>query len=412
MEKNMKAIAKGWWRKLLLAGIYALGVFGILASGGSGSSGDRDFSCRLIVQAIAPALDATNDIWVGVLLKTNDGNFDSVVRLNSDGSEQLSFLIGEGGNANTVRVIAIAEDGSNDVYVGGDFSEGILRLNSNGTIDTGFAVGTGFNGRVATIVPLASGDVYVGGFFDDYNGTLVSGLVRLDSNGMLLSSTAGAGVSNVESIALATDGTFDLYSGGLAPPGVGRWSQTLVAQTANFTPAFYSAFSLATVPLLPLQIYVGGTFTNHIVRLNSFNGNTDGGFIVGAGFDADVLSLELADAGDAAGDIYAGGAFTNYQGTSANGIVRLEVNGDRDFGFDVGSGFTDPGDPASLSKVAILAQAVDGSLEVYVGGGFSKYDGVDSNGIARLDVDGSLDTGFAVQISADGGTCDNKSIAN
>jgi hypothetical protein len=398
---------------LLLTGIYALGVFGILASSGDGSSSDRDraSSCRLVIQTIAPALDASNDVWIGVLSLTDDGNFDSVVRLNQSGSELLSFAISAGGSASAVRAIAIAADTSNDVYVGGDFSEGILRLNSDGTLDPGFAVGTGFNGRVATIVPLSNGDVYVGGFFDDYDGDLVGGLVRLNSDGSrdIGFNTAGAGVSNVESIALATDGSFDLYSGGLAPPGVERWSDTGVADTGSGgfnPPALLPTFSLATVPLPANEIYVGGTFTGHIVRLNSVTGNTDGGFIVGIGFDADVLSLELATAGD----IYAGGVFTNYQGTSANGIVRLEVNGDRDFGFDVGSGFTDPNDPATLSKVASLAQAVDGTLDVYVGGGFSKYDGADSNGIARLNVDGSLDTGFAVQITADGETCSNQTI--
>jgi len=421
MEKNMKVIAKGRWRMLLLTGIYALGVFGILASSGDSSSDrDRDFSCRLVIQAIAPAIDASNDVWIGVLSITNDGNFDSVVRLNDDGTEQLSFLIGAGGSTSAVRAIAIAADTSNDVYVGGDFSEGILRLNSNGTLDPNFVVGTGFNGRVATIVPvplsnvdpLLDGDIYVGGFFSDYNGDMVSGLVRLNNDGSrdLGFTTVGAGVSNVESIALATDGTLDgLYSGGLALPGVERWGVTGIADTGPGSfdpPAFLPAFTLATVPLPANQIYVGGTFLNHIVRLNSVDGTNNGTFDVGVGFDADVLSLELT----AAMDVYVGGLFTTYKGTSANGLVRLEVNGDRDFGFDVGSGFTDPDDPAPPSKVATLAEAVDGTLNLYVGGGFAEYDGAASNGIARLDVNGTLDTGFAVQISVDGETCSNDTI--
>lgn len=402
----MISIGKGRWRRLLLIGIYALGVFGILASGGSGSGSAS--SCGLVIQGIAPTTDASNDIWIGVLAKTDDGNVDSVVRLNEDGTEQLSFLIGVGGVENAVRTVAIAADVTDKVYVGGDFSGGILRLDPDGTLDPDFLVGSGFNGRVTSIVPLADGKVYVGGFFTTYQGENVSGLVRLNSDGSWDDDefkTVGAGVSNVESIALATDGTFDLYSGGRSSPWVERWINNGIA-AVNFNPAVFPALSLATVPLPDNEIYVGGDFTGHIVRLNSNTGHTYGGFVVGTGFDADVLSLELT----VAGPTYAGGSFKTYQGVSANGIVRLNVNGFRDTNFNVGSGFTDPNDPSALSKVASLAQATDGTLDVYVGGGFSEYDGNASNGIARLKVDGSLNTGFAVRISVDGETCSNQTI--
>ena len=404
----MISIGKGWWRRLLLTSIYALGVFGILASGGSGSGSGSASSCGLVIQGIAPTTDASNDIWIGVLAKTDDGNVDSVVRLNEDGTEQLSFLIGVGGVENAVRTVAIAADVTDKVYVGGDFSGGILRLDPDGTLDPDFLVGSGFNGRVTSIVPLADGKVYVGGFFTTYQGVNVSGLVRLNSDGSWDDDdfkTVGAGVSNVESIALATDGTFDLYSGGRSSPWVERWINNGIA-AVNFNSAVLPALSLATVPLPDNEIYVGGDFTGHIVRLNSNTGNTDGGFVVGTGFDADVLSLELT----VAGPTYAGGSFKTYQGVSANGIVRLNVNGFRDTNFNVGSGFTDPNDPSALSKVASLAQATDGTLDVYVGGGFSEYDGNASNGIARLKVDGSLNTGFAVRISVDGETCSNQTI--
>jgi hypothetical protein len=406
MEKNMISIGKGWWRRLLLTGIYALGVFGILASGGSGSGSGSASSCGLVIQGIAPTTDASNDIWIGVLAKTDDGNVDSVVRLNEDGSELVSFVIGAGGIENAVRTVAIAADVTNKVYVGGDFSGGILRLDPDGTLDPDFLVGSGFNGRVTTIVPLANGKVYVGGFFTTYQGVNVSGLVRLNSDGSWdHDDFIAAGVSNVESIVLATDVTFDLYSGGQSPPWVERWNNNGFADT-DFDPAVFPALSLASVPFRGNEIYVGGTFTGHIVRLNSNTGNTDGGFVVDSGFDADVLTLELT----VADDIYVGGSFTTYQGVSANGIVRLNVNGSRDTNFNVGSGFTDPNDPSALSKVASLAQATDGTLDVYVGGGFSEYDGNASNGIARLKVDGSLNTGFAVRISVDGETCSNQTI--
>ena len=71
-----------------------------------------------------------------------------------------------------VYSLSPATDDSGDIYVGGGFttyndtaSKFIIRLNSDGAVDTAFAVGSGFNGIVNSISPATdgSGDVYVGG---------------------------------------------------------------------------------------------------------------------------------------------------------------------------------------------------------------------------------------------------------
>jgi hypothetical protein len=159
----------------------------------------------------------------------------------------------------------------------------------------------------------------------------------------------------------------------------------------------------------PGDIYLGGNFGNRILRINSddtpdtvFNNN------IGAGFDADVLDISLATLDD----IYVGGLFTAYNGTGANGVVRLNDNGTRDFSFSIGSGFTDPNDSFAFSKVTSVAQATDNSLHVFVGGGFSDYDGNAVNGIARLDNFGTLVNVFAVRITVDGETCSNQTITD
>ena len=411
----MKLHCNKWLRSLLLGGVYTMGVFGILASSGDGDSGSTSFTCGLSIRGLAPVGDGT--VWAGVFAKTNTRTEDRVVLLGDDGAEQLSYFIGDGGSENAVRVVALA-GGISDVYVGGDFPGGILRLNSNGSLDTDFDVGTGFDGRVTSIVPVNNtGEVYVGGFFDNYNGTTVTGFVRLledgtlDTFGGILPAAVGAAVDDVESIAMAgTLVTDDVYSGNGILPLIKRWNgnglevnvyndpKLGAGSVLNITPASLSGPNAG-------DIYLGGTFANGIVRLQG-DGQKDNLFFVTDGFDADVAGVALATALPEA--IYVGGAFTTYENVSANGLIRLNDDGSRDLVFDVGDGFSDPNNVFPFSKVSSVVEDV--SLDVFVGGGFTRYDGSVVNGIVRLDTDGSLDTAFDVSINIDGEVCDSQTI--
>ena len=413
----MTSMGKGWLRKSLLIGIYALGVFGILASGdGDNDVIAQDFTCGLSVRGIAPVGDGT--VWVGVFAKTDSGTEDRIVLLDTDGSELLSYLIGNGGTENAIRTVVL--DALGNTYVGGYFaagilSEGILRLDVNGMLDPTFdPTGTGFNGRVTSIVPLVTGEVYVGGYFTEFDGDPNggSGLVRLQADGnwddMNFVTT---GVSDVNSVALATDIPFlgSVYSGGsVAITGnlslIGRWGSGGGLDGA-FVSALNPVLSVVSADDGTGDIYVGGSFTEGIARLS--DAATDLGFAVGTGFDDGVLSIDRAVTTGGNG-IYVGGSFTNYDSVPANGIVRLESDGSRDNGFMVGTGFTDPDGVFPLSNVANVVQDV--SLDVFVGGGFTQYNGTASNGIVRLDPDGSLDTAFNVSITIGGEVCDSQTI--
>ena len=400
----MPPIARRWFRNTLLAGIYALGIFGILASSsGSGGRFVPPFTCGLSVQGIAPVGDGT--VWVGVFAKTNSDTEDRVVLLDDNGVELLSYFISDGGSENAVRTVARATDGSNDVYVGGDFSGGILRLNGDGTLDGGFSVGAGFNGRVTSIAPQADGDVYVGGNFTRYNGISVSGLVRLNNDGSRdAPGFIAVGVTNVESVALATDAPLVgfVYSSGSGAIPLARWEDD-GDRDNTFTSALNPVFSVVPAADATGNIYVGGSFTNGIARLFD-TGTTDIGFNVGTGFDDDVLSIDRA----ATGGIYVGGDFTTYDGDNSNGIARIDSVGARDTLFMVGSGFADPNGVFPFSKVASVAE--DALFDVFVGGGFTQYDGTPANGIVRLDTDGSLEAAFDVSITIDGKVCNSQTI--
>jgi uncharacterized delta-60 repeat protein len=329
------------------------------------------------VNAIAPADDGTGDIYVGGIFTSYNGiaNIRRIVRLNSDGSVDSSFDIGTGGSAGfdaQVDTIATAGDGTGDIYVGGAFTtynatsntNRLIRLNSDGSIDTAFNIGSGasagFDFSVSQILPLkdGTGDVYVGGVFTTYNGTAnINRIIRLNSDGSMdsgfdigLGGTAGAS-ADVAALALATDGSADLYIGG----------------------SFFS--------------YNGAANIRRITRLNS-DGSLDTGFDIGsggtAGFNSSVAGIVAA--ADGSGDVYVGGSFTSYRGISnVNRIARLNSDGSLDSGFDSGSGASAGFD----TSVYCLASSASGSSKIYVGGLFSLYNSISQPFIAVISSTGA-----------------------
>jgi uncharacterized delta-60 repeat protein len=144
----------------------------------------------------AVATDGSDDIYVV-------GNF-GLVRLNSDGSRDAGFVVDssvyqfQGG-----AFILPAIDGSGDVYAHATNTnnEDVIRLNNDGSIDTGFIIGEGFdykgssptfighNGNLndAAITTDGSGDIYVAGNFTHYNSqSVVTHLVRLNTSGAIV----------------------------------------------------------------------------------------------------------------------------------------------------------------------------------------------------------------------------------
>src|SRR5262249_45094181 len=116
-------------------------------------------------------------------------------------------------------------------------------------------------------------------------------------------------------------------------------------------------------------------------------------FDPGEGADSVVRAVAcLAD-----GRILIGGAFRHVDGVQTEGIARLNKDGSVDPDFTVTMetpGFVDDG------VAAILVQA-DGSI--LIGGSFSRVNGLERSGLARLHADGSLDTTFDPGLIAAGG---------
>jgi hypothetical protein len=410
----MFMITRVKFRQLLLSTTYALGIAGVIASGGGGGGSDDDddlLPCGLFTEDIASARDGSGDVWIAYAHIISEGDYYRVVRLNRDGIEQASATITQGRrNTMPIRTIAVTTDGSNALYVGGDFANRILRLNADGSTDNSFSVGTGFNDIVADITPAGdgSGDIYVGGSFTSYNGNPVSGLVRLNSDGSLDEpGFTATGVTDVESVAMAADAPLVGYVYSVGGPSIfDRWEND-GTNDASFNPLLGLGSVVAPAADGSGKIYVGGG--GEVERVIS-NGTKDPDFINPGPGTYNGAVLTIVPAGDMTGAVYVGGEFTTFNGDTANSIIRLNNDGSRDANFITGSGFTSPNDPIStLGPVFTVARAIDGSTDIYVGGGFSNYNGANASGIVRLNDDGTLDTGFSVRIkNITDGTCSNQ----
>ena len=88
---------------------------------------------------------------------------------------------------------------------------------------------------------------------------------------------------------------------------------------------------------------------------------------------------------ESSGQIVIAGQFTTFNGNLVNEVARLNVDGSLDTTFNPGTG----------PNGAVDAVAVDASGRVIIGGDFDMVDGISSGAVARLNVDGSLDSTFA-----------------
>ena len=118
------------------------------------------------------------------------GGYEYLVRLNSDGTRDLSF------NADFSHApypsafrIALQSDGKVLVPAWGDVNTpGLIRLNTNGSVDGTFNSFTNVSGTspstgITGIAAQPDGKILIGGVFTAVNGVSRWGLARLNSNG-------------------------------------------------------------------------------------------------------------------------------------------------------------------------------------------------------------------------------------
>lgn len=281
-----------------------------------------------------------------------------------------------------------------------------------GSLDTSFDPGTGITGTgantmsptVAALAVQSDGKILLGGYeFNHYDGTMVSTLVRIESDGEIDNDfvnaygTTNTPLAKITSIVIQPDGKI-LFTGGwylnrLLPDG--SQDTDFVFGNGTLDTVTFEGRDINAVALQPDgKIIIAGAFfkyhdvsTNryNIVRLN-IDGTVDTTFN-GLG-NGTINSIALQPDGK----ILIAGTFSYYDGVSRKSIARLNSDGSLDETFDPGSGVE--GLSGAPSEVETISLQQDG--KIIIAGWFSVFDGVGVNRVARLNENGSLDPTFNV----------------
>ncbi|RYY38988.1 MAG: hypothetical protein EOO08_11970, partial [Chitinophagaceae bacterium] len=344
----------------------------------------------------------------GEFFSFNGGTARGVARLTSAGATDASFTPGTGINPLLIEVssaydIFVQSDGKLLFagYFGGYNAvtvQGVVRTSGDGVYDPTYAVGTGASSNINAIAVQADGKIVVGGLFGTYNGKSVGVLTRLLADG-----TPDPAFSNgftdyitnyrvINSVAVQPDGkilfagSFNSYAGTTR----NRIARANADGTLDLTfNAGSGPNNLVRAMLLQAdgKVVIAGDFTsvngtarNYIARLNA-DGSVDAAFNPGSGFNNVVYALALQPDGK----IIAGGAFTTFNGSAKNRLVRLTSAG------AVDPAFNSAGSGADNGVESIVFQP---GGRIFIAGSFVTYNGVSRANLALLNTDGTLNTGF------------------
>ncbi len=312
------------------------------------------------VNAVVP-YSGTQFLVAGNFIRVNGSTaFRRLVRVNADGSLDAAFAVNLNGPVTAVVVQPdgkIVIGGNNFTLINGVARTNLARLNADGSLDTTFNPGgSGPNGTASNVTAIirqpADGKLIVAGGFNLFNGSTANRIVRLNADGSL-------------------DSTFAIGS----TQGVTNTINALALDSNTSKVVIGGAFTT----------HIGGTGLNRIARLNT-DGTLDSTFAIGTGFDNTVNSLAV----DASGNVFAGGAFTSYNGTTGiNRLVRLTSTGAVDSSFATGSGANSTVNTITVSDTNIL-----------IGGSCTTYNGTAINRLARLSPTGALDSAFNPNVNS------------
>jgi uncharacterized delta-60 repeat protein len=377
----------------------------------------------------------------GTFVVANELARQGVARFNADGTLDPTFrapdFFDSQYNVYGSTIYAVELQANGKVLVGGKFNVlgtsyiNIIRLNTDGSLDTTFTnlsgqmAAMGSNFYVDDIEITASGAIIIGGEFSMFNQ---------------ISSTQQ--IARLDGVTGAFDPTLRFVNTGtphadvaVQPDGKILVSQTNMARfntdgtQDNTFPTVVSGGIRKILVKPDGKIVIGGDFTtvngfqqHRVSQLNS-DGSFDTNFNSNnLGADGVVYDIAL----DANGKILIGGNFANYNGVPRNRLARLNADGSLDVSF------TAPAPPnevraiiplsngqifigsyqtihrintngtfdsslnqprlGTIGSVRDIIQQPDGKL--IISGNFNTVNGIARSGMARLNIDGSVDTSF------------------
>lgn len=315
--------------------------------GSKDTSFNPQFQFNDVVQSIL--LQSDGKVLVrGKFTDYGASNRNYLARLNPDGTLDTSFAKRFGYEYN-VEVMALQPDGKIllsafvDSYPNLPYRK-LFRLNSDGSQDISFVAGNrgDFSVGVSAIVVQPDGKILVGGSFTTFKGTAQKYLIRLNTDGSKDTSFDMANAFDfsigVSTITLQPDGK--VLISGVSSPSAGNYESFLTrlnsdgSKDISFNEAIvtenvgsgYSAAIIAVILQNDGKILVGGEFDayqgiaqNGLSRLNT-DGTLDTSFDAGTGFGVPVQTLSLTHDGK----INVGGVFLSYKGVTSSYFIRLK----------------------------------------------------------------------------------------
>lgn len=307
------------------------------------------------------SINSNDKIIAGGNFYSFNGNpMNRIITLNSDGTKDSNFNLGNGLGWSVYRFV---QQSNNKIIISGGFNSykrlftsNFIRLNTDGSLDSSFNSGNGFDSLVTVIKTLSDGKMIVGGWFDSYNGINSKKIIRLNIDG-------------------SKDNTFNIGNG---------FNQNINAIAIQNDGKIIAGGSFTTFNNIPV---------NGLIRLNP-DGTIDNSFNIGSGFAYNINGLApsvFSIAIQSDNKILVGGQFSSFNGINQKALIRLNLDGSFDNSFNLGSGFESLLSHLNVSGIIIQP---DGKLLVH--GAFTSFNGINENKLIRLNTDGSKDTGFNI----------------
>ncbi|MFI5171632.1 MAG: fibronectin type III domain-containing protein, partial [Chitinophagales bacterium] len=261
------------------------------------------------------------------------------------------------------------------------------RMNPDGTIDPSFNDGSGTNATIAEVRVLPDNSVLICGYFSVVQGITQKYLAKLHADGSVDNTfhplITG---SYIKRIAVQQDGKIIIHGmitsiNGTPVQNTARLNTdgTLdLSFTAHITRPYYFHTSNFNF-LSDNSIIVSGDFTsvngiskNNLVKLHN-DGSIDESFLLTTGFAGLYQTLEDVKI-DSVDRIICAGSFTSYNGINSNGLVRINANGSFDTTFIVGNG--------TLGMITNVC--LDSDENIIVNGNLADFDLTTRDRIAKI----------------------------
>jgi len=335
------------------------------------------------------------------------GNFSSfngvpenkIIRMNNDGTKDVSFATGTGFN-NAVKSIVVQPDGK--ILVGGNFTQFngqtanyLARLNANGTKDTTFDIGNGFDSTVHAIQLQADGKILVGGSFTSFNGQQQNYLIRLNSNGSKDADFVAPAALDGKVLSILIKSNGKIAVGGSFSNFNGEESKRLMVINADGTKDIgFNVTEYLFTDVTDIAEQADGKIITAMFYLYRFNtdGSMDDDFNNNVNnFNIIFLTPSKTVAIQQNGQILVGGAFTAMNNRT-NRIIRLNPDGTKDQSFNTGNMVDGSNDSFSsgFTEGACNDIVIQPDNKIWVGGSFFHYRGISSFSAIRLANDAFL----------------------